>query len=191
MHNRPRIAVCLLAAACALLSGCSQDKPRREFAYITNGKSNTVTVIDATAGQGFHVVAQISVGRNPTGIAASPTRPELYVVNTDSDNVSFVDAQSNRVVATVGVHRAPYFISISRDGKRGYVADSGSANVAVLDLPARRLLGVVGVGAKPGLAQVSPDGETVVVSNFAGNSVSIIDAAAMRVRNRIFSASFR
>ncbi len=174
-----------LLLACALLAGCSSDKPPHTFAYITGGKSNSVTVINATTGGGFHVIAQIPVGRNPTGIAVSPTRDELYVVNTESNNVSFIDARTLRVVATVGVHRAPYCISVSHDGHRGYVANSGSANVAVLDLDNRKLLGVVGVGAKPGLAQVSPDGATVVVSNFGGNSVSIMDAAALRVRATI------
>src|SRR5581483_7245701 len=141
----------------------------RAYAYVTNGKSGTVSVIDvyprvgaATALRAFR---SITVGDNPTGLAANPTRNEVHVVNTDSNNVSVIDAEQNKVVATIGVHRAAYFIAVSQDGRRGYVANSGSANVSVIDLENRKVLANVRVGGGPGLARVSPDGETVVVSN--------------------------
>ena len=61
----------------------------------------------------FHVAATIPVGHAPTGIAVNPARNELYVVNSESDNVSFIDARQNKVVATVGVHHQPYFIAVA------------------------------------------------------------------------------
>jgi YVTN family beta-propeller protein len=93
----------------------------REYAYVTNGKSNTVSVIDLRT---FEPAKTLAVGLNPTGIAANTRKNEIYVVNTGSDNVSVIDAERNQVVATIGVHDAPYFISVSEDGKRGYVANS-------------------------------------------------------------------
>ena len=103
----------------------------REYAYITNGKSNTVTVIDLRT---FQIAKTIKVGSEPTGIAATAEKNEIYVVNTGSDNVSVIDAERNEVVATIGVHDRPYFISVSEDGKRAYVANSASNNVSVIDL---------------------------------------------------------
>ena len=76
----------------------------------------------------------IAVGGGPTGVAASPTRNEIYVANADSNNISIIDAERNEVVGAIGVHRAPYYVSVSSDGKRAYVANSGSANVSVIDL---------------------------------------------------------
>ena len=93
----------------------------REYAYVTNGKSNTVTVIDLRT---FEPVRTLTVGSNPTGVAANGRKNEVYVVNTGSDNVSVIDAERNAVVATIGVHDAPYFISVSDDGRRAYVANS-------------------------------------------------------------------
>jgi len=120
----------------------------REFAYVTNGKSNTVSVINLTADpvKGFTVVRNISVGIEPTGIAANSKKNEVYVVNTGSNNISVIDAERNAVVATIGVHGKPYFIDVSADGKRGYVANSGSANVSVIDLEKRIVLGNIRVG---------------------------------------------
>jgi YVTN family beta-propeller protein len=151
----------------------------REYAYVTNGKSNTVSVIDLRT---FQLAKPIPVGSEPTGIAANSKKNEIYVVNTGSNNVSVIDAETNKVVATIGVHGRPYFIDVSTDGKRAYVANSGSANVSVIDLEKRLVIATIRVGSAPGLARVSPDGATVVVSNRGDNTVSIIDAKQLLVR---------
>jgi YVTN family beta-propeller protein len=151
----------------------------REYAYISNGKSNTVSVIDLRT---FEPAKTIAVGLDPTGVAANLRKNEIYVVNSGSNNISVIDAEKNAVVATIGVHGRPFFIDVSEDGNRAYVANSGSANVSVIDLEKRIVLGNVRVGSSPGLARVSPDGATIVVSNRADNTVSVIDAHQLRVR---------
>ena len=151
----------------------------REYAYVTNGKSNTVSVINLRT---FEPAKTIAVGLNPTGVAANSKTNEIYVVNSGSNNVSVIDAETNTVTATIGVHGRPYFIDVSEDGKRAYVANSGSANVSVINLEKRVVVGNIRVGSGPGLARVSPDGETVVVSNRDDNTVSLIDTKLLRVR---------
>jgi YVTN family beta-propeller protein len=147
----------------------------REYAYVSNGKSNTVSVIDLRT---FALAKTIPVGSEPTGLAANSKKNEIYVVNSGSNNVSVIDAESNTVVATIGVHGRPYFIDVAEDGKRAYVANSGSSNVSVIDLEKRLVIGNVRVGAAPGLARISPDGSTIVVSNRGDNTVSAADLPA-------------
>jgi YVTN family beta-propeller protein len=151
----------------------------REYAYVTNGKSNTVSVMDLRT---FALAKTIQVGTEPTGVAANSKKNEIYVVNTGSGSVSVIDAERNVVVGTISVRSRPYFIDVSGDGRRGYVANSGSNDVSVIDIQKRAVIGNIRVGAAPGLARVSPDGETVVVSNRDDNSVSLIDAQTLRVR---------
>ncbi|HVG90252.1 MAG TPA: YncE family protein, partial [Alphaproteobacteria bacterium] len=113
------LAACL---ALALLCGCKETpepSPNyREYAYVSNGGSNSVTVIDLRA---LAILTTVSVGRSPTGLAVNPRKNEIYVANTESNNISVIDAETNKVVSTIGVHRAPYFIDVSRDGKRAYL----------------------------------------------------------------------
>ena len=94
------IVVALLAAV--TLPGCrrQRDYPGDLNAYIANGKSDSVSVVDL--GQ-FKIEKTLAVGRNPAGITANPKKNEIYVVNTASDNISFIDAGKNAVVATVGI----------------------------------------------------------------------------------------
>lgn len=182
------LLLCVIA-----VTGCQSnefpDYPSnyREYAYITNGGSNTVSVLDVVNLRQDRV---IPVGVDPTGVAVNPKRNEIYVVNTGSNSVSVIDAQKKAVVATIPVKQRPYFISVNAAGTRAYVANSGSNNVSVIDLGKRRAIATVGVGEAPGVAAISPDGKTLVVSNRLGGSVSIIDATAnpssMRVRS-VFS----
>lgn len=187
-YTRPMLA-CALLLAVLISGGCSRNHfPQypanyREFAYVTNSGSNTVTVLDLVHLRQERV---LQVGSNPTGTAANPTRNEVYAVNTGSGTVSVIDAEKNRVVATIPVHRKPYFIDVNAAGTRAYVANSGSNNVSVIDLDKRREIRVIGVGEDPGIAKISPDGNTLVVTNRTGGSVSIIDTREHRVRS-VFS----
>src|SRR5580704_12601879 len=108
-----------------------------EYAYVTNGKSNSVSVLDLLQ---LRNVKTIAVGSGPTGVAASPTRNEIYVANAGSSNISIISAETNEVVSIIGVHARPYYVSVSSDGKRAYIANAGSANVSVIDLAKRAVI---------------------------------------------------
>jgi YVTN family beta-propeller protein len=165
-------------------SGCRQhdEYPAnyREYAYISNGGSNTLTVLDLVNMRQDRVVA---VGAGPSGLAINPHRNEVYVANTGSGTVSVINAESNTVAATIHVQRQPYFIDVDAEGKRAYVANSGSNNVSVIDLGLRREIGVIGAGVGPGVARISSDGKTVVITNRVSGSVSIADAQTYKVRS--------
>jgi YVTN family beta-propeller protein len=146
----------------------------REFAYISNGGSNTVTVLDLVY---LRQDRTLQVGINPTNLAVNPIRNEVYVVNTQSGTVSVIDAENNRIVATIPVHRLPSFIAIDPTGHRAYVVNSGSNTVSVLDLDRRREIAVAGTGEQPDVDRISADGRSLVVSNRSSNSVSIFDVS--------------
>jgi YVTN family beta-propeller protein len=144
----------------------------REFAYVSNGGSNTVSVLDLVY---LRQDRTLQVGTNPTNLAANPVRNEIYVVNTQSGTVSVIDADANRVAATISVHHLPSFVSVEPTGHRAYVTNSGSNTVTVLDLDRRREIAVAGTGEVPVMARVSPDGRTLVVTNRGSGSVSIFE----------------
>jgi len=140
------VVAVLLVALFAYWRGMATDSApvgTREFAYITNSKSDSVTVLDVEA---MRAVGTIAVGRKPTALAGNPLRNEIYVVNTDSDSVSLIDSARNRLAATIAVHHTPVSVSVSADGKRGYVANSGSGDLSVLDLESRRAVAQLRTG---------------------------------------------
>lgn len=172
--------LCLLFGG-VVLTGCrTHDFPDypanyHEFAYVTNGDSNTVSIFDVV---NLRLDRELPVGTNPTGVTANPKRNEVYVVNSGTGqmngSISVIDTEKNAVAATIPVHRQPYFIEVNPAGDTAFVANSGSNSVSILDLKTRREVGVVGTGEGPGLVRTAPDGKSLVVTNRVGNSVSIL-----------------
>jgi YVTN family beta-propeller protein len=172
------------------LTACrKQDFPQypanyREYAYITNGDSGTVTVLDVV---NVRVDREISAGQSPAAVTASPTRSEVYVVNSGIEggqgSISVIDAEKNSVASTIPLHRKPVSIDLNVEGTLAYVANAGSNSISVVDLNARQEIAQIGAGEEPVAARITPDGKTLVVANRRGNSVSIIDAAVRRVRS--------
>src|SRR2546427_6681877 len=66
--------------------------------FVTNEKSDNVTVIDAATRK---VIKSIPVGKRPRGVAVSPDGRRVYVTNSNSDTLSVIDARSLAVLSTV------------------------------------------------------------------------------------------
>jgi YVTN family beta-propeller protein len=176
------LALALALALTLALTACRpHDFPQyppnyREYAYVTNGGSDTVTVLDVV---NVRVDRELPVGQHPVAIAASPTRNEIYVVNAGAPNsngsISVIDAEHNTVVATIPVHRQPLSIDLDADGARAYVANSASNSISVVDLNARRELAQLPTGQQPVAARLAADGKTLVIANQQDNSVTVMD----------------
>lgn len=183
----------LLLPALLLTLGCrrqafpSYPDNYHEFAYVSDGAANTITVLDLVYLRQERV---LQVGRNPTGLAANPVRNEIYAVNTGSDSVSVIDVASNTIAATIGVHHQPYFMSVSPDGRRAYVPNSASNTVSVLDLDQRREIAVAATGEGPGMARVAPDNRSLIVTNQHAGSVSIYSVSNSAAQPLTLRSSF-
>jgi len=179
----------LVVGALLILCGCTHsDFPTypanyREYVYVPNGGSGTVTVIDVV---NVRLDRDLTVGQDPVVVAASPTRNEIYVVNAGAPggtgSISVIGAERNAVAATIPLHRQPVSISLGADGELAYVANSGSNTVSVIDLRARREIWQIPAGVDPVAAEIAPDGKALVVADRAGNAVTVIDPRTRRIR---------
>ena len=170
--------VCL--ALVGTLAGCRHssfpDYPvgYREFAYVANHGSNTVTVLDLVY---LRPDRTLEVGTKPVALAANPVRDEIYVLNEGPEgaggSLAVIDARQNRVAATIALHRNPTAVAVDPAGKRAYVANTGSNTVSVVDLGTRRTVASFAVGERPGGIKVSPDGRTLVVTNAGSGNVQL------------------
>ena len=146
-----------------------------EYAYVSNGGANTVSVLDLVY---LRSDRTLQVGAQPSALTANPVRNEIYVVNTQSGNISVIDASANNVVATIPVHRMPVSIDVDPTGHRAFVSNSGSNSISVLDLDQRREIAEVAV-EQPGRARLSPDSRSLVVPSQTSGSVSIFAVGAI------------
>src|SRR3989449_3681870 len=85
--------------------------------FVTNEKSDDVTVIDADTRS---VVKTIAVGKRPRGVAVSPDGRRVYVANSNSDSVSVIDARDLTVLSTGPAGLDPEGLTLNKTGTRLY-----------------------------------------------------------------------
>jgi YVTN family beta-propeller protein len=112
---------------------------------------------------------EIPVGRRPQEMCADGAR--LYVVNTDSDELTVVDTARDRVVGTLRTNnfKSPFGTaptSCAVAGNRVYVTLAGMNAVAVYDKNTRRQAGLIPTGWYP--TKVVVEGGNLLVLNAKG-----------------------
>ena len=96
------------------------------------------------------VVATVSVGDSPRGVAVNSTTNRIYVANWGSNNVSVVNGAANAVLGTpIPVGSAPEGVAANETTNRIYMANWGSNSVTVIDGATGATLDTIGVGGHP------------------------------------------
>jgi YVTN family beta-propeller protein len=133
--------------------------------YVTVLGENRLRVFDGE----LKAVGEIPTGRRPQEMCADGAR--LYVVNTDSDELTVVDTARDRVAGTLRTNRfgspfgtAPTSCAVS--GNRVYVTLAGMNAVAVYDKRTRRQTGLIPTGWYP--TKVAVEGDRLLVLNAKG-----------------------
>jgi YVTN family beta-propeller protein len=110
------VAVKLAEIAVGLEPRCVVVHPDDQVAYVTNGLSATVSVVDLVLGR---VARDVATGTEPRGCALTPNGNLLYVANHTEGTVSifFTGNPLNPIpVGAVQVGRNPTAIAITNDG---------------------------------------------------------------------------
>lgn len=116
----------------------SQDGLRLYAADYQSAPSGRVWAIDtALMGSPSAVVATVTVGPNPFGIAVTPDNKHVYVSNSGGNTVSVIDAttvSSGASSPMVTVGNSPQGVSVSSDGSTVFVANWGSGNLTAISV---------------------------------------------------------
>jgi YVTN family beta-propeller protein len=177
----PRVLATLtLAAALA----CARTPPtaagRPPLVYVSNEKSNDISVIDTSRDE---VVATISVGKRPRGLHLSPDGKALYVAvsgspetppgkerevgpaNRDDDGIAVVDLAAGAVSRMLPSGTDPENFDLSPDGSRVYISNEEGATTSVVDVASGTIVASAKVGGEPEGVAVRPDGAVVYVTS--------------------------
>jgi YVTN family beta-propeller protein len=124
--------ICGLWTSLALfIAASARPAEAAPFAYVTNKRDNTVSIIDTVTNT---VAATVAMAIDPEGVAVSRDGKFVYVANVGSDNVSVISTASNTVAATVAVESLPFRVHLWEKQQRhqspGRICEPGSRNLS-------------------------------------------------------------
>jgi YVTN family beta-propeller protein len=134
------------------------------------------------------VVASLSVGPQPSGVAVSPDAQRVYVNQLFGSQMAAVDAARHVELAPVPLGAGRIAggwgrIAVSADGDVGYVTNRDKEALAIADLRSREAL-TVWTDIRPRDVALSPDGRYAYVCGCrgfcSGGSVRVYDRQARR-----------
>lgn len=141
--------------------------------FIANRWSDSLTVIDRLT-----VTAhRIPTGREPEGLALSPSGQELWVGNRGDHTITVIDTRRQRRLATLDAGgRDPVRLAFRPDGAEVWVANASSRELAVFDARGRELLATVPLDVAPRDLVFAPDGRRLYVTAPDAGRVLVVDA---------------
>jgi YVTN family beta-propeller protein len=86
----------------------------------------------AQTANALSVVATVSVGSGPIGVAYDSAKGEMFVGNNSDGTVSVISDVSNTVVATISVGTSPYGIAYDSAKGEMFVANNNDGTVSVI-----------------------------------------------------------
>src|SRR5712692_3171974 len=170
---------CLLGTGLFILLGAQASA---FTAYVSNEKSNTISVIDIDK---FAVVRTIKVGQRPRGIDLTKDGKFILVAVGDDDTIQMIDTSTYEVVATLPSGPDPELFIQDPIGKILYVANENDNTVTIIDIETRQIVANVLVDARPRFAEFKRDASELWVSSEIGGTVSVIDPVKHVVTKKI------
>lgn len=149
-------------------------RPLPQYAFVANGMSNTVTVINVADKL---VVKTIPVGEDPVG-AWPGVDGKMYVDNEKGQSISVIDVATLSVVETVKLGFTPGYAAYHPTRNELWVSQAGTGNKVVIF---ERMnggwmkMGEVITGLDAHAIAFSKDGNTGYITNQGAATVSVID----------------
>ncbi len=144
----------------------------RDYVYVANYGSNTLSVINGTA-----VIANLSVGAGPQALVFDRNNCEMYSADFAASEVTAVAGLD--VIGNMSVGSNPVALAFDNATNSIYSADYGSDEISVINTLSDSLQTNIGVGRKPIAILYNPIRNLTYVANFGSNNVSISNGVAV------------
>ena len=174
----------ILATSLLILSANTWADPTYRL-FVTNEKSNSVSVIDSRTGQ---VETTLEIGDRPRGIGLSPDHKTLYVALSEENSIAMVDVASLKTIGKLNAGEDPETFAVHPNGNL-YLSNEDDAKATVVNPATGEIIEEIRVGLEPEGVAVSPTGEFVLVTSESTNMVHVIDVKQHKVVSNIIVAA--
>ena len=117
-----------------------------QFAFISNGTSNTLSIIDARR---LEIKSQVKLDGSPTAVAWSPLAKAVYVGHKAAGTISVVDGTNHQVMASVTAKIGIEQLTFAPGGRYCFAVNPHKDEVAILDAATNKIVQVADVESEP------------------------------------------
>lgn len=149
--------------------------------FVTNERSNTVSVLNGTTHQ---VEATIAIGERPRGIGISPDGNEVYVAISKEDKIVVFDPKSLKILRSFNAGEDPEAFSVHPNGNI-YISNEDSAQATVINPKNGEVIVEIPVGIEPEGVAISPNGKRVIVTSESTNMLHVIAVPEHKIVSNI------
>ncbi|ETW98450.1 MAG: hypothetical protein ETSY1_18685 [Candidatus Entotheonella factor] len=158
--------------------------PDERQAYVTNFRTDTLTVIDLTERQ---VQQHIVVGEGAEGFAISPDGSAVFVASREINRLTRINTSTGAVEQQVQTDRFPIRAQVTPDGRYILVSALFQGSVQVFTTQDLKLVKRIEIGGAPLGILMTPDGRTAYVAQPPNNRVTEVDLNTWEVRSHFQS----
>lgn len=168
-----------------LYSTFSEGKDYKDFVYVANERSNSISVIDPVSNK---VIKTILIGDkdihrplyaghiDPHGVIASPEGQMVLITARGSSSLVFIDTENHEVMGYVTTSgREPHACTFTPDGRLVWVTIRGARQIDVFDRGSRKIIAQVPTHEGAGMVAFGADPRYAFVSYHKKDVVSIVD----------------
>lgn len=143
--------------------------------FYTATCSSNVSVVSGSTNR---LVANVTVGTEPSGMAYDPANGAIYVADEGANNVSVISTISNLVTATIPAGSGPDGVAYDPANGDLYVTDLGTNNVTVISGATNTVVAILPVGISPTNIVYDPGNEQVYVADYGSAALTVIGPGA-------------
>ncbi|MBZ0268968.1 DUF11 domain-containing protein, partial [bacterium] len=114
--------------------------PDGQEVWVVNPDHSSVSVIAAAGANKNTLLTEITVGREPWGLAMHPTNGEVWVTSSRDDQVYVVDAATKTVVDSIAAGYGTYGVAFNPAGDVALVTATGSDDIFVVDVASHSIV---------------------------------------------------
>jgi len=169
--------------------------PNKPLAYVSNSKSNSVSVVDLLSDE---VINIINCENGTEGIDVTPDGSEIWVTNDKENTIQIIDATSYRIINTLNTDIGPSRLKFSVDGKYCLVTNSNSGTISVFSVLQKNRINTIYIPGKRTLIEkvlyhsprpvgiyMHPNGLYAFVANSNADKIEVIDMKTFKIVSNI------
>jgi PQQ-dependent catabolism-associated beta-propeller protein len=185
MNLSPQTALSGLCFTCCILFVTAAEAAGTGFAFVSNERSNTITVLDPA--RDYAVAKQIATCARPRDMHFDDAHQYLYVACGDDDVIEAIDVETLEPVRRIKTGRSPEIFAFAPDGKSLFVSEEESALVRNIALDSGKTLSQISTGPEPEGVLVTP--KTIYVTSEVADMVHVYDAGSEAIIRNVLVGS--